>query len=77
MNKANAFRLGRFGAAEAHLFQFVGFTEAVGEPDPIRLIAATSLLEAVAFLTKAEPDFRVRSVVHQGVVAMLSGSPHS
>ena len=77
MSKPNAFRLGRFGASEAHLYHLTGFPEAAGEPDPIRLIAATSLLQALAYLAKSEPDFRVRSVVHQGIVVMLSGSPHS
>ena len=77
MKKTPAFRLGRFGAAEAHLYKVCRFADSSTNVEPVRVIAALSILEAIAYLAKAEPDFRVRSVTHEGLVVMLSGSPHA
>ena len=72
------FRPGPRGACEAHLFAFSRFTaDADADKETPRLIAATSLLEAVMFLKRDAPDYRIRAVEHCGVIIMLSGSPHA
>lgn len=72
------FRLGPNGACEAHLFAFCRFHEQDDAPEePPRLIAAVSLLEAVMFLKRDAPDFRIRAVEHRGIILLLSGSPYA
>jgi hypothetical protein len=72
-----AFRVGRRSACEAHLFEFELFSTAEGDIEPVRRIAASSSLEAMTFLLKDEPDYRIRSVRDCGVIILLSGSPYS
>lgn len=72
------FRAGPSGACEAHLYAFTRFqNDLIVTIESPRLIAAASLLEAVSFLARHSPDFRVRAVEHGGVLVMLSGSPFS
>lgn len=70
-----SFRVGPTGACEAHLFAFTRFVEDTADGETPRLIAAVSLLEAVIFLKRSTPGFRVRAVEHRGVILVLSGSP--
>lgn len=72
MKSSDRFRPDRHGAAVAHLYLVAGFEES----EPARLVADSDLFEAVRYLAKAEPEFRIRYVEHRGIVVMLSGSPH-
>jgi hypothetical protein len=72
-----AFRMGRRGACESHLFEFELFATDGTVGTEARRIAASSLLEAVTFLTRDEPEQRIRSVRDAGVILLLSGSPYA
>ena len=79
MSKKNEseFRPGPEGACEAHLYQFIGYSSEDGLlEDVTRLIACSSPLEAVTYLSKREPEFRIRSFRDVGLIVLLSGSPY-
>lgn len=69
------FRPGPTGLCEAVLFEFVGIEDESNMVAERRLIAGATLLEAVAYLVKSEPDFRTHTVTNLGVAVFLSGSP--
>ena len=73
-SKTVGFRAGPAGACEASLYEFVSCA-APETAAARRLIAATTLLEAVAYLAATEPGFRTRTVNNLGLVVLLSGSP--
>ena len=75
MKNKQPFRLGRLGAAEAHLYEVAAFDENE-QTAAVRWVAAASPLEALSYLHKAEPGLRVASITHRGLVLLLSGSPH-
>jgi hypothetical protein len=74
--KPAPFRQGRFGACEAHLYEFRG-RDYPSDPDEERIerLAAESLYEGLLYLRRRDPDFEVVSVKCIGLVTLLSGSP--
>lgn len=66
------FKAGRFGGCEAELFEFRN--EDREEPNYLR-IAAINFEDAVAYLRRHEPEFKVRSVQSLGLILLASGSP--
>jgi hypothetical protein len=74
--KSAAFRQGRFGACEAHLYEFRGrYYPRESEEERVERLAAASIYEGLLYLSRREPDFEVISVQCVGLVTLLSGSP--
>ena len=75
------FRPGPTGACEATLFEFRSGSEADNIASELgaaaqHRIAASSLLEAVQYMAKCEPDFPIRTVRSLGLIVLLSGSSY-
>jgi hypothetical protein len=74
--KSAAFRQGRFGARESHLYEFHGRDyPCESEEERVERLAAESIYEGLLYLRRREPDFEVTSVHCIGLVTLLSGSP--
>jgi hypothetical protein len=69
--KESRFQTGAHGGCEALLFEFR--EKHSDEPVPIR-IASTSFVDAVRFLSRHEPEFKVDSAQNLGVILFVSGS---
>jgi len=70
------FRQGRFGACEAHLYEFRGRDYASSsDDDRVERLAADSIFQGLVYLRRREPDFEVTSVQFVGLVTLLSSSP--
>jgi hypothetical protein len=70
------FRQGRFGACEAHLYEFRGRDyPCESDEERVERLAAESIYEGLVYLRRREPDFEVTSVQCIGLVTLLSGSP--
>jgi hypothetical protein len=74
--RSAAFQQGRFGACEAHLYEFRGRDyPCESEEERVERLAAESIYEGLLYLRQREPDFEVTSVQCVGLVRLLSGSP--
>jgi len=74
--RPTAFRQGRFGACEAHLYEFRGRDcPSSSEEERVERLAADSIFQGLVYLKRREPDFEVTSVQLIGLVTLLSGSP--
>jgi len=74
--RPTAFRQGRFGACEAHLYEFRGLDcPSSSEEERVERLAADSIFQGFVYLKRREPDFEVTSVQLIGLVTLLSGSP--
>ena len=70
------FRQGRFGAHEAHLYEFRGRDyPSSSEEERVERPAADSIYQGLVYLKRREPDFEVTSAQLIGLVTLLSGSP--
>ena len=71
-----SFRQGRFGACEAHLYEFRGRDyPCESEEERVERLAAGSIYEWLLYLRRREPDFEVTSVQRVGLITLLSGTP--
>lgn len=71
-----AFRVGRFGACEARLYEFHGHHyPSSSEEEKVERLVAESIYEGLMYLKRREPDFEVMSVQCIGLITLLSGSP--
>ena len=71
-----AFRQGRFGACEAHLYEFRGRGyPSSSDEDRVERLAVDSIYQGLVYLKRREPDFEITSVQLIGLVTLLSGSP--
>jgi hypothetical protein len=74
--KPAPFRQGRFGACEAHLYEFRGRDCASSsDEDRVERLAADSIYQGLVYLKRRKPDFEVTSIQFIGLVTLLSGSP--
>jgi hypothetical protein len=79
------FRPGLAGTCEAHLFEFSNYKlnnlDAGLDPDKTiattHRIAASSMLQAVEYMAKHEPQFQIQSVRRIGIIVLLSGSRYN
>ena len=78
------FRPGPAGSCEAHLYEFSNDhsnldagLDAAKTIATTHRIAASSMLQAVEYMTKHEPDFHVQSVRRIGLIVLLSGSRYN
>ena len=70
------FRQGRFGACEAHLYEFRGRDYPCdSDEERVERLAAESIYEGLVYLQRREPDFEVTSVQRVGLITLLSGTP--
>ena len=70
------FQPGRFGACEAHLYEFRGRDyPCESEEERVERLAAESIYEGLLYLRRREPDFEVASVQRVGLITLLSGTP--
>jgi len=70
------FRQGRFGACEAHLYEFRGRVyPSSSDEEKVERLAADSIYQGLVYLKHREPDFEVTSVQFIGLVTLLAGSP--
>jgi hypothetical protein len=70
-----AFPQGRFGACEAHLYEFRGRDYPCdSDEERVERLAAESIYEGLLYLRRREPDFEVTSVQFVGLITLLSGS---
>ncbi len=71
-----AFRQGRFGACEAHLYEFRGRDyPSSSDEERVERLAVDSIYQGLVYLKRREPDFEITSVQLIGLVTLLSGSP--
>ena len=90
MKKASAkppvgeFRPGPGGTCEAHLYEFSdehsnldAGLDAQKTIATTQLIAASSMLQAVEYMAKHEPEFHIQSVRRIGIIVLLSGSQYN
>ena len=90
MKKASAkppigeFRPGPGGACEAHLYEFSNEHCNLGADlnaeksiETTHRIAASSVLQAVEYMAKHEPEFHIQSVRRIGIIVLVSGSRYN
>ena len=78
------FRPGPAGSCEAHLYEFSNEhsnldAELHAEKTiaTTHRVAASSLLQAVEYMAKHEPEFHIQSVRRIGIIVLLSGSRYN
>jgi hypothetical protein len=78
------FRPGPEGTCEAHVYEFSNERSPLADGlDPEKdisttiRIAGSSLLEAVEYMARFEPDFRIVSARNIGLIVVLSGTPYN
>jgi hypothetical protein len=74
--KKTRFTPGRSGFCEAQLWEFTATSGFLPDQEPaVERIAAESLDEALKFMRRKYPEFRIVKAVALGTIAILAGSP--
>ena len=68
------FRVGRSGACEAILWKFVSWPNREGESEKL-FVASHRLREAINYMVRFHPEFRIFQVQGGKIIEMISGSP--
>ncbi len=69
-----SFRPGRSGACEAILWEFVSWPNSEGQSQTL-YIASHRIEEAIDYMVRLHPEFRIFQVQGGKIIEMISGSP--
>ncbi len=70
----SSFRPGRTGACEAMLWEFTSWRDSAGSSQKLS-IASCELKEAIEYMVRVHPEFRIFRVQSRELIEMVSGSP--
>ncbi len=70
----SSFRVGRSGACEAILWELVSWPNVEGQSEKL-LIASHRIGEAIDYMVRLHPEFRIFQVQGGKIIEMISGSP--